>query len=129
MLSHKEIQQLLLADISLQVVVYLDRPHAYRGSGVDQITYLQRKETAHIGNDLVDREKHILCISLLDGLAVNIQMERNAVHISHTLQWDECPKNSRIIERLAPIILTNDAALYCEQHNSFLRLLFSYISD
>ena len=101
MLSHKEIQQLLLADISLQVVVYLDRPHAYRGSGVDQITYLQRKETAHIGNDLVDREKHILCISLLDGLAVNIQMERNAVHISHTLQWDECPKNSRIIERLA----------------------------
>ena len=65
------------------MIVYLYRTHSYRRTGKQHVANLQRTELADVCDNLIYTEKHVLCISLLHSLSVNIQMEIDMLNIRY----------------------------------------------
>ena len=76
-LSHIKIEQFLLSNVSLQMIVNLHRADSNRRTRIDQVSDFQREEAADVGDDLIYGEEHILRMTLLNGLAIDVQMERD----------------------------------------------------
>ena len=84
-LSHIKIEQFLLSNVSLQMIVNLHRADSNRGTCIDQVSDFQGEEAADIGNDLVNGKEHILRMALLNGLAIDVQVERDLLDVSTDL--------------------------------------------
>ena len=101
-LSHIKIEQFLLSNVSLQMIVNLHRADSNRGTCIDQVSDFQGEEAADIGNDLVNGKEHILRMALLNGLAIDVQVERDLLDGSTDLfQRNKLANDSRVVKRLA----------------------------
>ena len=101
-LSHIKIEQFLLSNVSLQMIVNLHRADSNRGTCIDQVSDFQREEAADVGNDLVNGKEHILRMALLNGLAIDVQVERDLLDGSTDLfQRNKLANDSRVVKRLA----------------------------
>ena len=101
-LSYIKIEQFLLSNVSLQMIVNLHRADSNRGTCIDQVSDFQGEEAADVGNDLVNGKEHILRMSLLNGLAIDVQVERDLLDGSTDLfQRNKLANDSRVVKRLA----------------------------
>ena len=101
-LSYIKIEQFLLSNVSLQMIVNLHRADSDRCTCIDQVSDFQREEAADVGNDLVNGKEHILRMSLLNGLAIDVQVERDLLDGSTDLfQRNKLTNDSRVVKRLA----------------------------
>ena len=101
-LSHIKIEQFLLSNVSLQMIVNLHRADSNRGTCIDQVSDFQGEEAADISNDLVNGKEHILRMALLNGLAIDVQVERDLLDSSTDLfQRNKLTNDSRVVKRLA----------------------------
>ena len=101
-LSHIKIEQFLLSNVSLQMIVNLHRADSDRCTCIDQVSDFQGEEAADIGNDLVNGKEHILRMALLNGLAIDVQVERDLLDGATDLfQRNKLANDSRVVKRLA----------------------------
>ena len=101
-LSHIKIEQFLLSNVSLQMIVNLHRADSDRCTCIDQVSDFQREEAADVGNDLINGKEHILRMALLNGLAIDVQVERDLLDGSTDLfQRNKLANDSRVVKRLA----------------------------
>ena len=97
-LSHIKIEQFLLSNVSLQMIVNLHRADSNRGTCIDQVSDFQGEEAADVGNDLVNGKEHILRMALLNGLAIDVQVERDLLDGSTDLfQRNKLANDSRVV--------------------------------
>ena len=101
-LSYIKIEQFLLSNVSLQMIVNLHRADSNRRTRIDQVSDFQREEAADVGDDLINGKEHILRMTLLNGLAIDVQMERDLLDGSTDLfQRNKLANDSRVVKRLA----------------------------
>lgn len=74
-LPYKEVKQLLPFQPTLQVVVLVHRPHAFRGSSENHIALLERDELGDILDQIGNVEDHVGRMSALAGFAIDFELE------------------------------------------------------
>ena len=97
-----KIENLVVADITLEVRPYGDRPGTGRRSRKYEVARFERAETAHIGNNLVNREEHLRGIGTLHNRIVYRQRKVDVVYII-AFYGAELAEHRRAIEALAHI--------------------------
>ena len=95
-----EVKHLILADETLQVCTYRHRAATGRSSGKYQVAMLQRAETAHIRNYLIDLEEHLRRCSALRHLVIDGEREWQVIDVI-LLYRTELTEYSRAVEALA----------------------------
>src|SRR4051812_35521607 len=96
--TYLRIQYLNSLHISLQVIARSNRPDPRRCAGKYQVSNIQRKKFRYIGNDLVNGEDHIPCVSILHPLFIFLQLEGYVSPIRFLSYGNKTPYGRRSVK-------------------------------
>ena len=94
-------QHLAFLEITLDVVVDMDRANAYGSAGKDEVARLEGKLAADVSHDVVNGKEHVARVPLLHRLTIDIKVEAQGLDIEKTLLAHPVANGGRTVEALA----------------------------
>ena len=100
--THK-VEHLSIFEIALQMVVDLHRTASCRTTRIEQISSLERKILADVGDDFIHLVEHIARTAFLHILAVDVEMEVDSLDITELLDIHPFADGGRTVEALGKL--------------------------
>ena len=97
--THK-VEYLSIFEIALQMVVDLHRTASCRTTRIEQVSCLERKILADVGDDFIHLVEHIARTAFLHILAVDVEMEVDSLDVTELLDIHPFADGGRTVESL-----------------------------